>query len=311
MAVRCIARVACAYKRDLSIRPKFRKYAAVPYSMGKNISFRGVDRVSISTLEGRVSIPFLMGKYHADRFSFRKGQSDLLLRNDGKWFLLVTVDVPEVAPVCPSDFVGVDFGIANLASDSDGNRRSGSGIDSVRRRGNSRRKALGKAAAAKRRSGKRPKSIRKAQKRRRNQEARYRRDVSHCISKAIVESAKRTGRGIALEDLKGIRGRVTARGGDARNRLGNWGFYQLGAFIAYKAKIAGVEVVFVDPRDTSRQCSACGYIDKENRRNQSEFKCRLCGFELHADANAARNIRARAIANSPMVAEQQGVRLPA
>ena len=93
----------------------------------------------------------------------------------------------------------------------------------------------------------------------RSKEARFRRHQSHVISKRIFESAERTGRGIALEDLEGIRRRVTARGGDARNRLGGWGFAQLGRFIGYKARLAGVPVVQVDPRDTSRTCAECGH----------------------------------------------------
>ena len=51
-AIRCIAQVVEAYKRDKAVRPKFRKHAAVPFSMGKNIGFKGPDRVSISTLTG-------------------------------------------------------------------------------------------------------------------------------------------------------------------------------------------------------------------------------------------------------------------
>jgi putative transposase len=311
MAVRCLAQVCEAYKRDRSVRPKFRKHAAVPFGMGKNISFKGPDRVSIGTLAGRVVIPFLMGKYQAERFQLRKGQSDLVLRKDGKWFLLITVDVPDGAPIPTTDFLGVDMGICNLASDSDGNRCSGEDVEKVRSKHNARRKALGKAAGGKRRKGKRPKAIRRAQRRRADKEARYRRDINHCISKAIVRTAERSARGIALEDLGGIRERVKARGGDARNRLGGWGFAQLRTFIEYKAKIAGVPVVAVDPRNTSRECSACGHTAKGNRPSQSEFRCRSCGLALHADINAARVIRARAVVNRLQVAEQHGAMLQA
>jgi IS605 OrfB family transposase len=130
----------------------------------------------------------------------------------------------------------------------------------------------------------------------RDKEAQFRRHENHVISRRIVESASRTGRGIALEDLEGIRERVTARGGDAHNRLSGWAFAQLGRFIGYKAKLAGIPVVFVDPRDTSRTCAECGHREKANRRSQGEFLCKGCGHEDHADANAARNIRCRALA---------------
>jgi putative transposase len=114
-AIRCISQVCEAYKRDKAKRQKFRTHDAVPFSMGKNIGFKGPDRVSISTLEGRVVVPFIMGKYQAERFGWSKGQCDLVLRSDGKWFLLVTVDVPEVAPIPVTEFLGVDLGVVNIA----------------------------------------------------------------------------------------------------------------------------------------------------------------------------------------------------
>src|SRR5262249_7361035 len=125
-------------------------------------------------------------------------------------------------------------------------------------------------------------------------EARFRRHENHRISKAIVEDAKGTGRGIALEDLKGIRGRLTARGSDARDRLSGWSFGQLHAFLAYKAERAGVPVVTVDPRNTSRTCAECDHCDQSNRKSQAEFVCEACGHRAYADRNAALNIRARA-----------------
>jgi putative transposase len=70
-------------------------------------------------------------------------------------------------------------------------------------------------------------------------------------------------------------------------------FHQLGSFVAYKARRAGVVVVNVDPAYTSQTCSACGHVDRGNRPNQATFCCRSCGFAEHADQNAARNIAAR------------------
>jgi len=75
-------------------------------------------------------------------------------------------------------------------------------------------------------------------------------------------------------------------------------------FIEYKAAANGVPVVLVDPRDTSRECPACGSTDKRNRPSQSEFLCVRCGYNDHADINAAQNIRARALVNAPKVSEQ-------
>ena len=149
-------------------------------------------------------------------------------------------------------------------------------------------------AARKRLQKKDTKGAKKKLRRLSGKEARFRRHENHCISKTIVQTAKDTGRGIAVEDLNGIRGRITARGGDARNRLSGWSFHQLVGFLSYKAQDAGIPIVQVDPRNTSKTCSVCGHCEKANRKSQAEFLCKHCGFSANADWNAARNIRAQA-----------------
>lgn len=57
----------------------------------------------------------------------------------------------------------------------------------------------------------------------------------------------------------------------------------------------GCEVVLVDPKDTSRECSACRHTTTENRPSQAVFRCVACGHAEHADVNAAKNIRARGL----------------
>ena len=81
-----------------------------------------------------------------------------------------------------------------------------------------------------------------------------------------------------------------------------WAFFQLRAFLSYKAAIAGVKLVAVDPHNTSRTCPACGYIDKANRKSQSEFVCKSCGFAANADLVGATNIARRADVSRPLVA---------
>ncbi|MBI3301243.1 MAG: transposase, partial [Deltaproteobacteria bacterium] len=83
MAVRCIAQVCECYKRDRSIRPTIRPLAAVPYDQ-RLLSVKGGDQVSLLTLQGRILVPFVMGAYQRARFTTAVGQSDLLLRKDGK-----------------------------------------------------------------------------------------------------------------------------------------------------------------------------------------------------------------------------------
>jgi IS605 OrfB family transposase len=308
MAIRCIALVCSAYKRDTNKQPRFRPHAAVPYDQ-RILSFKENDHVSLLTLSGRVLVPYVMGHYQRSRFDLKKGQCDVVYRHDGLWFLLVTVDIEEPAPLPCEDVLGVDLGVVRLATDSDGESFSGEEVESVRRRYHNRRQTLQKAAAAKKRRGRRPKNIRRALKRTKRRERNFRRNENHRIAKRIVQKAKGTGRRLALEDLKGIRER-TRFPHPQRARFAGWAFAQMRAFIDYKAKLAGLSLVFVDPRDTSRSCADCGHCDKKNRKTQALYWCTACGNQANADINAARNIRARAAVNPPVVSEQRQKRPP-
>src|SRR5262249_14109418 len=120
-------------------------------------------------------------------------------------------------------------------------------------------------------------------------ERRFQSDTNHCISKALVHKAAVSRKALALEDLSGIRERVTVRRAHRYERHA-WDFFQLRQYLTYKAAWAGVPVYLVDPRNTSGTCSACAYCAKANRKSQAEFSCQRCGFAAHVDYNAARNI---------------------
>ncbi len=107
-----------------------------------------------------------------------------------------------------------------------------------------------------------------------------------------MTEAERTSAGIALEELKGIRQRVRLRRSQ-RVALRSWSFAQLGEFIVYKAKWAGVPLVLVDPAYTSQTCAECGQVDKRNRVDQGLFICWGCGVVAHADRNASHCIAQR------------------
>ena len=304
MAVRCIAQTCEAYKRDKDRQPRFRKHAAMPYDY-RMMSFKGVDSVSLLTLQGRVIVPFIMGKYQRERFTNAKGQCDLVLRKDGRSFLLVTVELPDKTTLPVTDFIGVDLGITNLATSSDGEVFSGAEIERGRQKHTALRQTLQHKATKQSQAGKRPRSIHKLIKRKSGQEARFRLQTNHFISKKLVATATGTQRGIALEDLKGIRNRVEKRFRKSqRAKVSGWSFYQLRQFIAYKSQLAGIPVVLVDPRHTSRTCSACGHCCAENRRSQAEFVCVNCHYCINADWNAAINIRRRALKVSALQASE-------
>jgi len=66
-----------------------------------------------------------------------------------------------------------------------------------------------------------------------------------------------------------------------------WG--QLQAFTSYKAAEAGAIVKFVDPSNTTADCSRCGFHVPKTL-SERIHKCPNCGFMLDRDWNAAVNI---------------------
>ena len=294
LTIRAISKVVEAYKRDRSIQPQFRPDGAVPYDE-RIMSWKGVEAVSLLTLFGRQIIPIRFGEYQAARLDRRKGQADLVLRN-GTFYLFVTIDVPEPPQGEVPDYLGVDLGIVNLAVDSDGEVHSGQAVEENRRTFQHRRRNLQR---------KQTRSARRKLRRISGRQKRFQRNTNHVISKTLVRQAKDTGRGIALEDLQGIRQNGKRFRKRQRSRHANWAFFQLRSFIQYKAQLSGVPIVLVDPRNTSRTCPSCGCVDKANRPSQSLFSCRSCGFAGPADHVAARNIRARAAVMQPMVPAAQ------
>ncbi|WP_326829359.1 transposase [Streptosporangium sp. NBC_01810] len=281
------AQVSAELRTPLAKPIAFRPDAAQPFD-DRCLSWQVEARtVSIWTTGGRMKgIRFACSDEQARALAaYRKGESDLIHR-DGMWLLIATCDVPDADVTEPDAFLGVDLGIANIATTGDGERHSGRHLNAVRHRNRELRRRL---------QARQTKSAKRLLKRRRRKESRFARDVNHRISKSIVTEAARTGRGIALEDLQGIRERVRLRR-PQRVTLHSWSFHRLGRFVAYKAARAGVAVVYVDPAYTSQECSACGHVDKRNRPNQETFACTSCGFAEHADVNAARNIASRGVA---------------
>lgn len=288
MTIRALGKVADSYKKDKATKRQFKKHGAFPYD-ARLLSYDVEQQtVSIRTLAGRQQMAFEAGQHQLDLLQHQQGESDLVFIR-GHFYLLATCDVPEEQHRVTDNFLGVDMGIVNLATTHDGERYSGKHLNRVRNRNLRLRRKLQKKGT---------KSAKRLLKKRSGREKRFAQDVNHCISKAIVEKAKRTGHGIGLEDLTGIRERVRLRKSQ-RTQLHSWNFADLGHKIIYKAFRKGVPLRLVDPAYTSQQCSCCGHIDKKNRPNQSTFQCTSCGFSAHADVNAAINIGRRASVNAP------------
>jgi putative transposase len=288
MTIRALAKVGDAYKLDKQAKRTFRPLASIAYD-DRILSFAlPKSEVSIWTLHGRQAIPFVCGEWQRRMLATHQGESDLLYHRS-VWYLLVTCEVQEPDPLDVDGVLGIDMGVTNIAVDSDGETHSGKAIKNVRYRHRRLRRKLQRLGT---------KGSRRRLRHLTGQEKRYATWVNHNLSKRIVAKAERTKRAIALEDLKDIHTRVRARRSQ-RATLHSWAFFQLRAFLVYKAALAGVPIHLVDPRNTSRTCPTCGCCDKTNRKTQASFVCTSCGFAGPADVIAAGNIARRAPVSAP------------
>ncbi|MEU6085589.1 transposase [Streptomyces sp. NPDC047085] len=273
------------YRKAVGSPISFRPEAAQPFD-DRCLSWQYDARtVSIWTVDGRMrGVRFACSADHLKTLvQYRKGESDLICRG-GKWYLIATCDLPDPEVYEPVDWIGVDRGIVNLATTSNGTNYQG------RRLGRYRRWQARKRAEL---QAKQTPSATRRLARRAQKEKRHANHVNHKISKEIVSVAQRTGRGIAVEALGGIRERVRLRR-DQRDTLSSWPFHQLGQHLAYKAKKAGVPFLEVDSAYTSQRCPRCGHTERANRPDRDHFRCRRCGLAGPADHVAGVNVRDRA-----------------
>lgn len=288
MVIRAISKVCDSYKAGKMRKRKYRTNGSVVYD-SRVLTWKD-SSVSVWTLQGRIDLPFVCGDRQKEQLEFQKGETDLIFKN-GEYYLYTTCDIPEKAAQNCQEFLGIDVGVVNIATDNLANIYSGAKVNALRRRHLKLRAKL---------QSKGTKSCKRLLKRRNRKEMRFAKNENHRISKKIVETAQRHNFGIALEGLKGITKRVTVTKGQ-RYQLKSWSFHDLQQKIYYKAKKEGLEVVMVDPRNSSRECSMCGHTEKSNRKTQSLFSCLSCGYTVHADYNASCVISRRAVVNRPNV----------
>jgi IS605 OrfB family transposase len=240
--------------------------------------------VRLSTVAGRMTVRFTVPDYARRYTGCPVDTADLIQHHDGSWSLhvVVTVDAPDIVPT--DDVIGIDLGLAQPAVASTNTflgKHAWKATEGRYFRLKRRLQACGS------------KSAKRHLRRMKGKQARFRRDCDHGLSKQIVQSAAPGGT-LALENLTNIRQGIRARRKTAtQRRMHSWSFAQLFSFITYKAEERGLTVARVDPRHTSQECSECHHTARNNRRSQSRFVCRSCGFELHADLNASRNIAAK------------------
>src|SRR3990167_1494266 len=280
---------ATAFKK----RPRKKKYSGLRFDK-RTMTLRG-EQLSLSSMGKRERGVLKVPDYFRPIFdSWKLKGATLTYSTQTKQFWIRLVYETETPSLkIAGTILGIDRGIQQLAVTSEGQFFLNGNIRAAQRRYLYNRKTA---------QAKGTPSARRRLKAMGGKEKRFSRDVNHRVTKQLVslEGVKT----YVLEDLKGVRNKN--RGKKQNKRIGSWPFHQFGFFLAYKAQMLGKEVVYVDPRYTSKKCSCCKEIQKGSR-NKSKYHCRKCNFQLHADWNAAINIRDNYILSSTSKASEEQV----
>ena len=274
LVIQAIAKVSNSYKVNKKIKRIFRPIGAITYD-SRIMTYKLNNIISLSTISGRINIPFVC--HTSNWLQYIKGEANLLCRK-GKYFLFQTIEFPDEEIQDIEEFIGVDMGLIDIATLSNGISFNSKELQNYREKRQKVRSSL---------QSKGTKNAKKVLKRLSGKERTHGTIINHTISKSIVQLAKSESKGIAIEDLKVIRTSSKNKGKKFRTRVGKWSFYQLRIFLIYKSLMKGIKLITVPPAYTSKTCSNCFHI---GMRQSKEFKCNNCNSVLDADINAAKNI---------------------
>lgn len=285
--VRAIARVAQSFGKGK--RPP-KDFKPTSLDLDKDlVRFNPIfENASIASVDGRLkSVKLDLGEYQRKMLKGQKPKAGFLTyeKKKNRFYLCLCVEseTPDAGGQNP---LGVDRGINRIVATSDGFIKSGKSLNFLRKRIQNTRASLQSRKAEGTKHGKQNNCY-KVLKRLSGKIQRLQKNTNHVLSKQIVERAKQTNSFIVLENLEGIRERCKSKGKRLRKMFGSWGFYQLESFIRYKAQIAGVACVSVNPAYTSKTCPECLQI---GTRKKHKFSCSQCGYVNDADLVGALNI---------------------
>ena len=249
------------------------------------------EYVSLATTDGRIEADYVLPDDEQDTphaeylFSdeYETTGAELHYR-DSDWMLHihckmeVESDTAEQTATENGTVLGVDLGVNSLVVASTGTFWTGDEFDHWRREYEQRRGDLQEHGT--RWAHENIQSVG------RKEEGRFKITLHRISNELVAEAREYSCSVIAFEDLTDIRERTGASWGH------KWAFNRLFEYVEYKAAEYGINVEQIDPKNTSRRCSTCGFTHPDNR-NGEEFECLKCGYENHADYNAAKNIGLR------------------
>lgn len=257
---------------------------------GRDASFMKDSLLSISTIDGRKHIKYTVPDAFREEFCNATEIDSIIVKNLGDkiiGYVAYTIEIPDVDGIHP---VGIDLNETNaiVAVDADGNELFISGLDrKIKNKRTSKTiKRLQRKLAQRKAEGKNTRSVVRDLKRLRAKRSRRTKDFCNCASKELIEWAP-DNCVLVFEDLNFGQGKHGSKAWDRRFSV--WPRGMIFNMTSYKIQGKGI-VAKVDPRNTSKNCSRCGLPGVRKRHS---FACPHCGFSIHADLNAAVNIRNR------------------
>lgn len=266
--------------------------------------FNNYTEASVYTMNGRVTVRLRPGKFLQSLLAgfmaeelagtskenriFKPGECNLVWKcgikgAPSRWELHIAIEkkLKEVSldNLSLNQVMGVDVGENNAAALSTGR------IFKAGKMKDDRDKYLSSRARFQRNGSR---SARQALRKASGREKRHVEQINDEISKSIIEdAAERNIRLIVPEDLTDIRQANQGRAEGSRTPA-PLALQGASAKRVDKACRAGIEVIFVDPRFTSKTCPHCNAI---GTRHKHRFVCKNCGYRAHSDLNAGRNLQ--------------------
>ena len=246
---------------------------------------------------GRTSFPIIFGK--REKFieeAFNGGycfKSLEMKKRDGSWYSHFTLEKEVMVPDEPETVIGIDrgeknfaVGVAFLKEAPDKPKKgifwNGSKIKAEKGKYHHIRRNLGKK--------KTPQMIRKI----RNKLKEKTDQQLHILANEIIDYVSQFEKPIiVLENLTHIRKsfKKGIKSKKLNRRMNSLPFRKLQEYIKYKALQKGFQTIYIDPKNTSKVCHRCGFINHvEYRRN---YECSQCGLEYDRDLNVSINIAHR------------------
>lgn len=214
-------------------------------------------------------------------------------KSDGKWYVSMSLDASSILqvpkPIKSEKVVGIDIGIKDMAITSDGKKfqvpvneikKLENKIDKINKE-ISRKQLLNKCNFESRNYRDLLKRKGRIQQRINNLRKQAHRHTTTILTKGEVGQIK-------MEDIKlgfMLKNEHLSR---STSRIGINSFTQN---LKSVSNTKGIELVFVNPRNTSKTCSDCGHIYKGLKLKHRSWVCENCGVKHDRDVNAAKNIQ--------------------